>query len=620
MVRLGRSAGADHGADHLVAAVAGQVFAALGYSDRGAGIVALAAAPVGLQADDRRATDSPVEFDPERVESAMTVLQMGPEPPGGWANPWLIGWVHEQAVSHDERKRRGAWYTPKPVVRGLVDLARSVTRSTGSEFDFIIDPTCGGGAFLLAAADSLVNAGLSPSHALGLVGGCDVDPLAVAAGRWSLRAWAAGHNLDPAEADPDLVVADALDPLPDRWPEKRLVVGNPPFASPLRSGSMPAEAERYRQRHDSHLGHYADLAAVHLHRAVTGSADGSVVALVQPQSVIASRDTAALRSFFDDRAPMVGLWVAREAVFDAGVRACAPVLAVGAIRPSSVVLASGPAVTVTGDRRSSQSTSWAGFATQALGAPVIAPTRPGVGTLADLATATAGFRDEYYGLAEACTEWDGLPGVEPNRLVTVGSVDPLATRWGEEELRFAGKLWYRPWIDTDRLDDKTGRWWARQRRPKVVLATQSKLLEPVVDGDGRLVPCTPLVAVHSDEEDLALIAAVLLAPPVVAEAWQRWFGTALSVDALKLAASQVLELPLPDDRRAWHRAAALIDDARSGHESRTPEEGWVLAVEVAAIMNEAYRSSSEVLSWWLSRAPTGLGRLSSAPDRTGWIS
>jgi hypothetical protein len=586
-----------------VAAAAIKVLTALGDPGRGRDIVALAQAR--CDGDGLSAPESMVEFHAGRIRSATAALADGPEPPGGWANPWLIGWVHEHAVSGDERKRRGAWYTPEPVVRGLVGLARSMTMPTEGRLDFVVDPTCGAGAFLLAAADSLVDGGMSPSQAIGSVAGCDLDPLAAAAARWSLRAWAAGHGLDPAEVEPDVVVADALEPLPDRWPDRRLVVGNPPFASPLRSGSMPAEAERYRQRHNRHLGHYADLAAVHLHRAVIGSADGSVVALVQPQSVIASRDTAALRSFIDDRAPVVGLWVAREPVFDAGVRACAPVLAVAASKPSSVMLASGPAVTVAGH---GTSTSWAGYATRALGAPAIAPTTPGARTLADLATATAGFRDEYYGLAEACAEWNGPPGAEPNRLVTVGSVDPLATRWGREGLQFARRQWHRPWIDTDRLDDKTARWWARQNRPKVVLATQSRLLEPVVDGDGRLVPCTPLVAIHGDEEDLALIAAVLLAPPVVAEAWQRWFGTALSVDALKLAANQVLELPLPDDRTAWRRAAALIDDIGSEQRNRNPDEGWALAVEVAAIMNQSYRSAPEVLSWWLSRAPRGIAR------------
>ncbi|MGB5757458.1 MAG: hypothetical protein WBM50_11120, partial [Acidimicrobiales bacterium] len=223
-----------------------------------------------------------------------------------------------------------------------------------------------------------------------------------------------------------------------------------------------------------------------------------------------------------------------------------------------------------------------------------------------LATATAGFRDEYYGLVAACAEWNGAVGQEPNRLVTVGAVEPLAVKWGAEQSTFGRRKWLTPWIDVEALDPKIRAWTDRQLQPKVVLATQSRLLEPVVDLAGNMIPATPLIAVHGDADDLASIAAVLLAPPVVAWAWQRWFGAALAVDAIKLAARQVLELPLPDDRLAWDRAAALIADAEpdpafnGGVDSI--EDGWALATEVAAIMNRAYGADDVVWQWWVERA------------------
>ncbi|MGI9599138.1 MAG: hypothetical protein ACR2QK_23445, partial [Acidimicrobiales bacterium] len=216
-------------------------------------------------------------------------------------------------------------------------------------------------------------------------------------------------------------------------------------------------------------------------------------------------------------------------------------------------------------------------------------------------SATAGFRDEYYGLVAACREWEGEIGDEPNRLLTVGAVEPLATKWGVAPCRFGRRRWLRPSIDTELLDPKVRSWTERQLQPKVVLATQSRILEPVIDRAGRLVPATPLIAVHAEVDQLDLVAAVLLAPPVVAWAWQRWFGAALAVDALKLAARQVLELPLPADRTAWAEAARLI----AGHDvTGSVADGWATSREVATIMNAAYGADRSVLTWWHGRAGT----------------
>jgi hypothetical protein len=182
-------------------------------------------------------------------------------------------------------------------------------------------------------------------------------------------------------------------------------------------------------------------------------------------------------------------------------------------------------------------------------------------------------------------------------LVTVGSVDPLTMAWGRDPIRFGGREWLRPVVDHAHLDSKVERWLTRLRRPKILLATQTKLLEPVIDRDGVVAPATPLVAVLADPADLDRVTAVLLAPPVVAWAWRRWFGTALSVDAVKLAARQVGELPLPPDGDAWGEAAGLVAQA----DGAEPVEAWELADRVAAVMTEAYGADAAVLDWWRER-------------------
>jgi hypothetical protein len=380
-----------------------------------------------------------------------------------------------------------------------------------------------------------------------------------------------------------------------------LVVGNPPFASPLKRGAVPETAERYRSARSELLGPYADLAAIHLLRAVETAAPGSTVALVQPLSVLSSRDTEELRRHLDGRAPARALWAAREAVFDASVRTCAPVLTVGGQagtrRAERVVLARGRQVEPAGSSRPDR---WSNLAAAALGAP---PLPALSGRLGELVSATAGFRDEHYGLVAACREEGELPPGAP-RLVTVGAVDPLWTSWGVAPFRFGGVDRCRPVIDRTVLTDRVGAWLDRQLRPKVLLATQTRLLEPVVDRTGDLAPATPLIAVHADPGDLDRVAAVLLAPPVVLWAWRRWLGTAMAADAVKLAARQVGELPLPDDVDAWDEAARLVASVApaqgvAGEPAR--EVARETAREVARLMTAAYGADDAVLRWWMER-------------------
>ncbi len=513
----------------------------------------------------------------------------GSEPP---LDEWVVGAVHEQASSATARRARGAWYTPRSVVEGLIRVATD----DGVAPSLIVDPTCGGGAFILAALDRLVELGLDPEEALGRVAGMDLDDSAVQTTRWSVHLWLGRHlgwdrARELAETRLDIRPGDALVDRAGWWEGPVLIVGNPPFASPLKKGAVPDEAARFRLDQAALLGPYADLGAIHLLNAVESADPGSTVALVQPQSILSSRDTEAMRTHLGRVAPLRALWAARELLFDAGVRACAPVLEVGGRGADEIALYRGPLVEASGFTIARR---WSAAAADALGAPRLEVV--GERSLGELVSATAGFRDEYYGLVGACRE-AGPSNGDGGRVVTVGSVDPLTVAWGREEFRFGGKMWTNPVVDRADLPPKVQRWFDRLARPKILLATQAKILEPVIDRSGDLVPATPLIAVLCEPSDLDRVAAVLLAPPISLWAWRRWFGTALSVDSLKLAARQVAELPLPADEAHWAEAAELL--AESGEEG--PVVAWDRALEVATIMTEAFGAGPEVLAWWSAR-------------------
>lgn len=195
------------------------------------------------------------------------------------------------------------------------------------------------------------------------------------------------------------------------------------------------------------------------------------------------------------------------------------------------------------------------------------------------------------------------------RLVTVGLIDPFHGRWGATRTRFAGRAWVAPVVDLEavaRVDPRLARWADARLVPKVVLATQTRVLEPLVDTEGAWWPSVPAIAVTArsgDPGDLWAIAAVLAAPAVSAWALAHYRGSALSCDALKLSATQVLELPLPVDQAAWADGARLAARAQA-EADRADAAGWRAAlVELGQAMTEAYRSGRAIRDWWTDRLP-----------------
>ena len=447
------------------------------------------------------------------------------------------------------------------------------------------DPTVGGGAFLLAAADVLAARGIDRRRvAEELLWGADVDPVAVAVTEAAVVQWAGG-DVDAAALRAHLVEADVLTASP--WSTRfSVVLGNPPFLSQLARATArrPGAASRFGKASRG----YADTSVLFLLAALDLACEGGTVCLIQPASLLAARDRTVGRREIADRASVTGLWLAGERVFGAEVRVCAPVLRLGA--PMKHVrrwVGAGVAVApsffgVPGD-------SWAPLA-RGLTAP--APPRFGPRTLAEMATATAGFRDEYYGLAP--TVRDGGGGLP---LVTAGLIDPAVCHWGRRRARFAGKAFDRPTVDPSVLEGAAARWVAATREPKVVVATQTRVVEAAVDVDGTWVPSVPTIVVRGD--DLWRILAVLLAPPVTAWAIDEFGGTALNSDAVKLSARQVLQAPLPTDEAAWSEAAAMLQAAPTDDEAR-----WRTALEAfAGVATRAYAADPDLAAWWSTRLP-----------------
>lgn len=498
------------------------------------------------------------------------------------------------------RRTAGAFYTPPALIEHLLDTALdpvldSVEDVAGVR---ICDPTCGSGLFLVAAARR-IGARLG-RHDLGArcVHGIDIDPVAVDLARTAL--WVeAGRPADVVPFLDAVVVGDALS---DPWePSYDVVVGNPPFLNQLERATALAgeDARRARAAAGGATGAYTDLSAMILLRSLDLVRPGGRVALVQPQSLLAARDAGPVRSALLARSALTHLWASDQPVFDGTpVLTCAPTLVVGGDQ-GTVSVTHGPSFEPMPPRSGVLDDAWSFLLASGLGVPDVALATSGV--LGDLGSCTADFRDQFYGLVPFVA--DGVADAGHARLITSGLIEPAASLWGEAPTRFAKQRFVSPVVSLAGLrDSPLAEWAARRLVPKVLVATQSRVLEAVVDERGEWLPSVPVVTVVPFPDRLWHVLAVLCAPPVTAYAATHWAGTGLTMRAIKLSAKQVATLPLPADQALWDEGADL---ARRAQRALSPEERDPLLRDLVRVMTAAYASSDEVLAWWLERARLG---------------
>lgn len=468
--------------------------------------------------------------------------------------PEELGLLLEANLDSYQRQTRGAHYTPQELADGLIDRALA-----GHQEPTVCDPACGGGALLLAAGRHQEAAGGDPRSIVERLWGIDIDLLAVATTEAALALWSgvpppAGH----------LVVADALlDPPP--MPLVDVVVGNPPFLSQLDAMTVrgAADAEQLRARFGPAVQAYTDAAGLFLLAGCALSRVGGTVAMVLPQSVMAARDASGVREALDARAHLREVWVPPGRPFRAAVEVCIPVLEVG------------------GQGRAPS--AWGAHLARAHGVPEVRLDHGA--TVGDEATTSAAFRAEYYGIAPHVHEVEALPAGRP--LLTTGLVDLGREAWGERPARIAGRRWERPVVDVAALEGRAADWARRAAAPKLVVATQTRVVEVVVDPDGRFLPGVPLVVAWAPPPRLWALAAALCSPPVTAWAAEQAAGTALSSRALKLTAALVRAAPLPTDHLAWQVGTAAFEAGEL--------EGF------AEAMTAAYGCASNVTDWWFDR-------------------
>ena len=552
-----------------------------------------------------------------------------------------------------ERRRSGAYYTPRPLVEHILDTTLdpvidqrlACTAPSAREAALlsvrVLDPACGTGHFLAAAADRLaqrlvdlrtaISDRESRTRALrdvvsNCICGVELNPIALELCK--LRLW---FDLDATEPPWDawqrqLCTGDAImnrelmstlmgDSAPLGFDA---VIGNPPFLSQLNLTTVRTRgsARRLRTQTDGTVRGYADTAAAFLVQSIEWLRSDGRLALVQPLSFLAARDAAPVRRALLRRGSLTSLWVSNEHVFkDASVYTCVPTITIGAPRTgplrrtASIAFDSMPPLLLDNDALALQET-WGPLAAPALNIPhfTLVPTR----TLVEIASATADFRDQYYGLKGFIVEDADLDTASRAdidafpRLVTTGLIDLAACQWGKRATRFLHAQWQAPRIDRARMDmhGELGSWMATRLVPKILLATQTRVLEVFVDAAGNCIPSTPLITVSAHRaEQLWHLAAALASPVCTAWAMLHFAGTALHANAIKLSAKQVLTLPLPQPGFAWDNAAHALQAA---HAASSDSDRRIILAQFAQHATDAYglrdHEARDVMTWWTERA------------------
>jgi hypothetical protein len=538
-------------------------------------------------------------------------------------SPESLGGAYELGLDTDQRSTQGSWFTPRPLATGIAERALGALITNGSDSPItVLDPACGGGAFLLATIRELIRMDGDPEAAFGAVTGFDLDDDALLVARAALELLTLELGVSPKLAE--LVTLEAhnfltfgpaasgqmsLSEEPDAFLSVDLVIGNAPFQSQLRARTSRDSADRKamaRTLGDAASG-YVDTAALFLLRSLDCVAASGTVALIVPASTLASRDASEVRAQISQRSSIVHLW--RDGVqraFDGGVPVCAVFLergtSQGAVsRTQGLDFAAMPAMTVESEIYSAG--RWGRLLIDQSGLPSI-PWEETHRSLGDMANVTADFRDQYYGLVGLVNEADEGPlDSDARRLAVTGTIDPASFRWGLTNTRFNKSDWLRPVVELKELASSELSEWGNARLvPKLLVATQTRILEAYVDHEGLIVPCPPLISVMPQREDIWLIAALLNSPASSAWAIFESAGSALSLDAIKLSATQLRRLPLPQHEPPWHEAAAIQEKA---HRATDDDERRRLLLKSAIKMGAAFGVRDEAAAadaeWWDGR-------------------
>ncbi len=221
---------------------------------------------------------------------------------------FLIGTLYTALLPKDWRAAKGAYYTPPSLVDHLIKMVSE------QGFDWqrgkILDPSCGGGAFLspvaLRMAASLPKKMANDSTKLindisDRLVGFEIDPFSAWISQTLVEMAFLPQCIEAKERFPRIVkVCDSLVQIPTKTDCVDLVVGNPPYCkTPL----SPELRDKYSR---SLFGH-ANLYGIFTDMAITWANPNGYIAYVTPTSFLGGQYFKSLRALISTEAQPVAM-------------------------------------------------------------------------------------------------------------------------------------------------------------------------------------------------------------------------------------------------------------------------------------------------------------------------
>lgn len=215
---------------------------------------------------------------------------------------YLVGTIYTSLLPDDFCSQNGVYYTPPILTQRLIQQASTagIDWTTAK----VLDPACGGGAFLAPLIEkklkALAGTGLTPletiNHLSKTVCGYEIDPFSA----WLTQIFVDVVTLDLCIAAgkrlPFLTkVKNSLEHM-DKYPLFDLVIGNPPYSK------VKLDKEDRQQYQRSLYGH-ANLYGLFTDQALNYTKPGGVVAYVTPSSFLSGQYFKSLRLLLLDQAP-----------------------------------------------------------------------------------------------------------------------------------------------------------------------------------------------------------------------------------------------------------------------------------------------------------------------------
>jgi len=534
--------------------------------------------------------------------------------------------MHELTLAAEAPSRRsagGAFYTPRSMARAMLERSFEILEeaSGGGARPVLVDPSCGAGAFLIAAARRLEAASPSSSrrrpareHRLSMarshIFGLDSDPRAARVARLALSLWVLEDDL--ADAAPrelvsvyeqlrgNIRVGDAL--LGDVLGGERfdLVIGNPPFVDAERMTRLSPEIRReIRERYRTARGNW-DLFCPFIERALELCRLGGLVNLIVPNKVASAEYAAAARELLTRQNTLLGLLdLSREQIFEAQVyplvfwaratppgdtpppirvERASPHLGEGSRGISSYWIARDRLIRPPGNTWHAFSSSEAAGGLRRFERGCVPLER--VAGIFGAATVA-----EAYAIKTVIRESGGEDDPTSKRLINSGTIDRFRSLWGRKRLRYLGSSFERPVVPGELLGELPRRRAGQAAAPKLIVAGMTRRLECFADRHGDYLAGKSTTVILPRRLDIFGLLAILNSAPIQQLYAARYGGNALKGGYLQIGPPQIRQLPIrlpegPRLRAIWDELSDL-GARRAALEEADPDDDRIHASDEA---------------------------------------